>query len=77
MTERNEVVVHYCFHACPFFSVVDMEKIMLCNHPHWLSKPAYSGAIITHENSKDRVPDECPLRKGPVTTVRTVRFERK
>lgn len=57
---------------CPFFEVEGMEHMMYCYHPRLKEKTApgypYGGAIITQDNSRGRVPDECPLR-GEVTVV--------
>lgn len=73
-TKITTTVVSSCRNACPFFQVVDMEHIMLCGHPHWLGHGAYAGTIITHENSNDRVPDECPLRKGEARITQVVKL---
>lgn len=59
---------------CPFFKVVDMEHIMLCSHPYWNDKPAYSGAIID-QTTKHGIPGKCPLWDGPVTVSETVELE--
>ena len=42
---------------------------MECRHPYWEGKGAYTNMIITQNNSKSRVPEECPLRHmdGAVT----------
>ena len=50
-----------CFYNCTFFgkSVDGME----CQHPYFKDKEPYSNMIITHENSRDTIPEKCPLRK--------------
>lgn len=59
--------------SCPFFTVEGMEHMMICGHPFWLDKPAYSGAIITQSN-RDSIPEKCPLRHVQTTTTQTVRL---
>lgn len=52
--------VSSCFHSCPHFTVDD--KVMLCDHPYFSDKPAYSGAIISHsEDIQNGFPSRCPL----------------
>lgn len=61
-----ESKVTQCYQRCPFFfsSMDGME----CVHPVFKELPAYSGMIITHENSKGgKIPDKCPLRKETLT----------
>ena len=58
--------VKQCYHSCPFFGG---HPEMECCHPYWDDKGQYDGCIITHENSKGRVPDKCPLREIEVTTI--------
>ena len=58
--------VKQCYHSCPFFGG---HPEMECCHPYWDDKGPYAGCIITHENSKGRVPDKCPLREIEVTTI--------
>ena len=59
---KQTIEVTECYNACPFFTTSGMEHMMECNHPYWVDKGAYAGAIITHENSRGRVPEKCPLR---------------
>jgi len=51
------ITVKQCYNSCPFFR--DKPE-MHCKHPHFLK--LYDSLIITLENSRGRVPDECPLR---------------
>jgi hypothetical protein len=60
---EGDVLVDECYHKCPFFSTT-MDG-MRCDHPHFNNQPAYSNMIITQDNSRGRVPDECPLRVKP------------
>jgi hypothetical protein len=68
------IVVHECYHSCPFFNSVGQE--MQCDHPFYLDKSnlktAYDNMIITQQNSRGRVPDACPLKKELSTSVETV-----
>ena len=61
--------VSQCYHGCQFFGT-SMDG-MECNHPYFKYKGAYDNMIITQYNSHGRVPDDCPLRDGPVeiTTI--------
>jgi len=68
------IVVHECYHSCPFFNNVGQE--MQCDHPFYLDKAnmktAYDNLIITQQNSRGRVPDACPLKRELSTSVETV-----
>lgn len=59
-------IVTQCFRSCPFFEA-GMD-FMACGHPYFNDKNPHDGLIITQNNSRNRVPDECPLREHPVTT---------
>ena len=49
-----------CFMTCPFYG--SAPDGMMCNHPHFdNSKYPWDKMIISQENSRGRVPDECPL----------------
>ncbi len=64
---NNTVEVKQCYHSCPFFKI--SHEDMYCGHPVWEEKggkSAYGSLIITKENSKGRVPEECPLRQEPL-----------
>ena len=50
-----------CFYDCPFFG--KSSDGMQCDHPYFKDKGAYDNIIITNENSKDGVPEQCPLKK--------------
>ena len=65
-------IVKACRNECPYFEVVEMERIMHCGHPHWLGKGMDAGFIITQDNSNGRIPPKCPLRQGPITESKTV-----
>lgn len=58
--------IRQCYHSCPFFRT--SHEDMYCGHPVWKEKgeEAYGGAFITQDNSKGRVPEECPLRQEPL-----------
>jgi hypothetical protein len=62
----NEDVTR-CYHSCPFFEA-GMDY-MACGHPYFDDKDLHDSLIITHDNSHDRVPDECPLKNHPVNTT--------
>ena len=60
-TYEKITVVDECYHRCPFFGNAGNE--MKCLHPHLLLKEnVWDRMIITQQNSRGRVPDECPLR---------------
>ena len=68
---KDKVVTH-CFHACPFYEAgIDY---MACGHPYFDDKDIHDSLIITHENSHNGVPNECPLKKFPVTTRITLGY---
>ena len=55
------ITVKQCYNSCPFYgSLIFNDKH--CSHPHWDNKPFADSMIITYDNSRGRVPDECPLR---------------
>ena len=61
---KHEIEIKNCFYSCPFFRSSHGEG-MYCSHPIWQTIPnrtGWEGFFITHDNSKDRVPDECPLK---------------
>ena len=69
---QKEVIVTQCFNNCPFWhNSMDGKE---CSHPYWDDKEPYSSMIITHDNSKGMVPDECPLRKFDF--VKTIKLEK-
>ena len=61
--------VKQCYHSCPFFRI--SHEDMYCGHPVWKEKDtaAYGSLIITKDNSKGRVPEECPLRREPLVVT--------
>ncbi len=64
---KQQVTIKECYHRCPLFQTT-MDG-MECGHPLWKDKGAYDNMIITHENSKGRVPDKCPLLKEELTVT--------
>jgi hypothetical protein len=70
-TFEKITVVDECYHHCPFFGNAGNE--MECLHPHLLLKGnVWDRMIITQQNSRGRVPDECPLRAGAVKMVEQI-----
>lgn len=69
MTHTREVTITSCG-SCPHFR--SGGYTMYCGHPVRVDMGEAGAHIITHENSKERVPDECPLLAGHNTTVLTV-----
>lgn len=63
----HEKVVKSCYNSCKFFKTDGY--VMLCFHPELENLDLEKQLIITQENSRGRVPDECPLRKGCVEVV--------
>ncbi len=54
--------VKHCYHNCYFFGIDGGPGgAMYCNHLS-LDHKNYGGYIITQDNSRNRVPDKCPLR---------------
>lgn len=66
--------VKYCYHGCPFFDNSGHE--MQCLHPIFEDKTKYKSVydrmIITQQNSRDTVPEKCPLRTESTTEVVTI-----
>jgi len=62
---EKKIIVKSCYHSCPFFTVNG--NTMECGHPHFDDKNSWDGLIITQDNSRGRVPDECPLRVDVLT----------
>ena len=58
---KREITISEYFHNCPFFNV-DMDG-MSCIHPYWEDKEPYENMIITQDNSKGLIPEECPLQQ--------------
>jgi len=69
--------VKECYHGCPFFALES--HLMKCQHPHFTEdKKAisfYENLIINHENSRNRVPDNCPLKNENVEIILRVHLE--
>ena len=70
---KQQITIKECYHRCPFFQTT-MDG-MECGHPFWKDKGAYDNMIITHENSKGRVPDKCPLLKEALTVTYELNVE--
>lgn len=69
----KEQKVTQCYHGCPFFKTTG--NFMECSHPHFdekVKEDAYSRLIITQDNSRGRVPDECPLHNDVNGTTEVV-----
>jgi hypothetical protein len=70
----SEKVVEQCFHACYFFHTSG--HIMQCNHPDFEEMEWEKKLIITQDNSRDRVPDKCPLKKGQTEVVLRIKLKK-
>jgi hypothetical protein len=55
-------IIEQCYHSCPFFTVNG--NCMECNHPYFDDRNPYERLIIDQKNSKNTVPEHCPLRKS-------------
>ena len=63
----NEKSVKECYHVCPLFTTSGNE--MSCGHQHF-KDGGLENRIITQDNSRGRVPDQCPLKRfGPTEIV--------
>lgn len=62
-----------CYHSCYFFSTAD--GVMYCNHPYFDDKDSYDCLIINHNNSHNRVPDECPLKNFSVNITNKIKLK--
>lgn len=58
MTEQ--IIIKECYNSCPFFKV--SSDGMYCGHPYWNDKGEWSEMIVSQDNSRGRVPKECPLK---------------
>lgn len=74
-TFEKTVVVDECYHSCPFFGTAGNE--MECLHPFFIDKDIWDRMIITQQNSRGRVPDECPLRQSAVKMVTDVQLSQR
>lgn len=72
MIKETEVLVNSCYHSCPFFNA--NSEGMFCGHPHWGDKYFFDSMIITQDNSRGRVPDECPLKKEPMIIRKIIMY---
>jgi len=70
----TEKVVEQCFHSCNFFSTGG--HIMECTHPDFGAVEWEKKLIITQDNSRDRVPDKCPLRNGATEIVLRIKLKK-
>jgi hypothetical protein len=66
--------VKTCWYNCPLYKEVG--EVMTCGHPFFNDKGAYSGLIITHENSRTRIPEECPLRFESLKIVKIIELSK-
>jgi hypothetical protein len=71
MKEERLFEIWNCYFHCPLFST-EQGGVMVCSHP----EVPNSGYIINLDNSKDKFPDECPLRKEEYVITKTVRIHR-
>jgi len=63
----NEKSVKECYHVCPLFTTSGNE--MSCGHQYFKDGDL-ENRIITQDNSRGRVPDQCPLKRfGPTEIV--------
>ena len=69
----TEKEVKQCYHSCHFFHTVS--SVMECTHPDFNDVEWEKKLIISHENSRGRVPDECPLRKGALEVVMRIKLK--
>jgi len=69
----KEEEIEQCYHSCKFFDT--SENIMQCTHPDFEDAKWEDKLIISHENSRGRVPDECPLRKGALEVVIRIKLK--
>ena len=81
INERNTVIsekesnftVKECYHSCPLFGIPS--DGMECTHPVFESGSPWDRMIITQDNSRGRVPDECPLRKSAIKIIENIKLE--
>jgi hypothetical protein len=69
----KEKEVEQCFHSCQFFSTSG--HIMECTHPDFEKMDWEKKLIINQDNSRGRVPDKCPLRKGATEIVMRIKLK--
>jgi len=70
----KEQTVNGCYHECHFFGT-DMDG-MKCCHPYFDNKDPYEKMIITQQNSRDCIPEKCPLRNGGTEIVMRISLGR-
>lgn len=61
---KSEIIIKECYHSCPFFRT-SMDG-MYCSHPYFDDKESWAEMIITQNNSRGKIPMECPLRIEPL-----------
>lgn len=71
--KENTVIVNQCYYSCPLFGT--SSDGMECMHPNFENKSVWDRMIITQDNSRGRVPDECPLRKSAIKIVKNIKLE--
>lgn len=69
----KEEIVEQCFHGCQLFNTSG--HIMECTHPDLDDARIEDKLIINQRNSKGRVPDKCPLRKGALELVIRIKLK--
>ena len=72
---KETIEISNCYYNCPLWG--DTMDGMACTHPYWKTQGAWDNMIITQQNSKDRVPDKCPLRKEELITILRLKGETK
>jgi len=66
-------IVNDCW-DCPFLG--KSPDGMECDHPYFKDKGAYDNMIITHNNSHQKVPNECPLKQSSVTMIKKIELKK-
>jgi hypothetical protein len=71
--KESDVTVKECYHSCPLFGT--SSEGMECTHPIFEYGSPWDRMIITQDNSRDRVPDECPLRKSAIKIIKNIKLD--
>ena len=70
--KETNIIVKECYHSCPLFGI--SSEGMECGHPVFESGSPWDKMIITQDNSRNRVPDECPLRKSAIKIIKNIKL---
>lgn len=65
---KKTIIIYSCYHRCNFFET-EQGGVMYCNRPYFDTTPLSNSYIITHENSRDKIPEKCPLRNAPLNLI--------